>query len=228
MHPIGNTTDRYFHPRKSGKQGLKYSTADFAVQPAHTIYRARAVKCKVGHIEWLIAIAGYAAVSQRDHLIFPDTQLFCVVPEIVNEKAWRKTVETRLHGRMRGEQVAGPRCAERQFKGLLVMDHEVAGALKDCKSCMTLVEMAYRAINSHHFQQPPAPDAKSDFLLQTNLLTATIKLTGDAPVARIVQRVVAVEQKQRAPAYRHMPDTQVQQPSWKFDGSTQPLSLVIS
>src|SRR5208283_2366947 len=90
------------------------------------------------------------------------------------------------------EYVSRARAVQRGRKTLTCADHEAANSFQRGEGRMSLVKVADPAIDFELFQQPPSPDSKRDLLLQAQLRTAAIKLTGDPAIGRCVERVVAI------------------------------------
>ena len=119
-----------------------------------------------------------------------------------------EAVETRCHGDMGGEEIAGARDGESQRECLAAVHHEAAGALQHREGGMSLVKMADLGVETKGAQQPPSADAQHQLLRQAELRTATVELASDAAVGGQIGRVVPIQQIELHAPDLHLPGAQ--------------------
>ena len=96
------------------------------------------------------------------------------------------------------------RCQGRP-EGLPRLLHEAAGALKDDKGRMPLVQVADVRFQFQGLEEPPSADAEEYLLGEPELLALSVKLARDPPMGGEVGRVVAVEEVEPRVAHPDLP-----------------------
>ena len=95
--------------------------------------------------------------------------LLGISTKILRNERWIETVKAGSHGRVRGEEVAGPSCSQCHLERLPGFFHESSGSLQHREGGVTFIQVTDFGFKSERSEQPPAADSEQQFLLETQL-----------------------------------------------------------
>jgi len=136
-----------------------------------------------------------------------------------------KAVEAGGHRSVGGEQVAWPGGGQRHVERLRRLFHQAESALEHGKGSVAFVQVAHFGADPERYQQSPPADAEEQFLSETQLGPAAVKLTGDPPPSGDVGGVVAVEQVQLHSADLDLPGPKPYRITRQHDLQPQPFAV---
>lgn len=88
--------------------------------------------------------------------------------------------------------------------------------------------MTHATVPSEPVQKPPAANAQRDLLLEAQLGSTTVQLTGDTSITGVIEQVIAIEQQQGTATDLCVPGSQVQCTTGLLGADAHPLTLVIA
>ncbi len=189
-----------------GPQRVPHLARHLAVAAADGVGSAAHAQRRLGHAERGLGL-GADIVAEGEQLLGGEAQLAGQAADGVLDLARRVGVVARGHGRVGGEDGAGPgaiqRLGQRDAVGLAV----AAGQLQRGQGGVALVEVDHPGLVAHRPQRPDPPDAEQRVLGQPGLGIAVIEAAGDPAVHGVVVATVGVEQEQRDPPDVDAPDT---------------------
>ena len=133
---------------------------------------------------------------------------FGISAEVLLDQRGSKTVKTRGHRRVGGEEIARSCDRQRHFEGLPCLFHEIAGTLQDGERRVPFVQVTNLRLNPERAEQSPSADPEQQFLLQAQFRPAPVELAGNSSMSGKVRRVIAVQQVKLHPADLDLPGAQ--------------------
>jgi hypothetical protein len=126
--------------------------------------------------------------------------------EVLLDQAPAEPVVTGGHGRVRCEDGHRRHPAQRLLKPDPLGHHLRADHLQRGESAVAFVEMEHPRDDAERLQGPQAADAQEQLLADSHAGVAAVKPRGELAVLGGVRLDVGIEQQQRVPADRHLPD----------------------
>ena len=144
-------------------------------------------------------------MPERDQVVDLHAHLVGPPAEVLVHELEREAVDARRHGRVGGEDAAGPHRLDRLGVGQALVDHELADALEAEEAGVALVGVEHLRLDAHGLQRPHAADAEQDLLAQPVLGVAAVEAVGDLADLVGVLVDVGVEEVQRHPSRARLP-----------------------
>ena len=175
MYTVGNVAHVHFFREVTFPDGSKHLLGNLSVQPAYTVHFLRSVAGEYGHAETLALVAG--VVAAEVHEVVPsDAHTGRITAHVLAEETF---VEVVVAGRNRSVYGVQRRGAY-QLDGLVVGQtfgyYVVADALYVNQRCVAFVTVIYVFLDTQLLQGKDTADTEQDFLLQTVIPVAAVKL----------------------------------------------------
>lgn len=100
-------------------------------------------------------------------------------------QVWREAVKASFYRRVGGKEVACPRDGQRRFEGLTAPLFETTRALQHGERRMPVIQVTDFGLDAECGEQPPTADPERQFLQQTLVWPAPVKLAGDGTAWRL-------------------------------------------
>ena len=203
VYTVGDVAHVHFFREVTFPDGSKHLLGNLSVQPAYTVHFLRSVTGEYGHAEAFALVAG--VVAAEVHEVVPsDTHTGGITAHVLAEETFVEVVVTGRNRSVYGVQRRGAY----QLDGLVVgqtFGYVVADALYVNQRCVAFVAVIYVFLDTQLLQGKDTANTEQDFLLQTVLPIAAVKLVSDGTVELAVHLVVRIEQIKGNTAYVHSP-----------------------
>src|SRR5208283_1950676 len=131
--------------------------------------------------------------------------LLRITVEVLLDERRSETVKPGGHCRVGGKEIPRSRGGQRHFKRLRVLLHETAGTLQNGKGRMTFIQVTDVRLEAECGEQSPTSNPKQQLLLEAQLRSTAIQLTGNPAMSREVRRVIALQQVKFHPTDLDLP-----------------------
>ena len=112
-----------------------------------------------------------------------------------------------------------------EIEWLLVVRHVGSRSLQHREGCVTFVQVADLRLQAYGSQESPASYSKDELLLQPQVRTAAVQLTGDGAMRRDIRGIVGVQEIQLHSADLHLPGANPEFGAGEIDGEAKPFTV---
>ena len=165
-----------------------------------------------GHAEALALVVGPLAAQGEEGLPL-DAQLLRPWPEIFLHQLEPEALVARRHRSVRGENIRWPDRLHGLGEGEGLLYHDLADALEGQESRMPLVHVRDHDVHAEGAEGSDAAHSQEDFLAHAGLGVAAVQSGGDRPVLGRVLLDIGIEEEERGPADRNLPDLRGHRPA---------------
>ncbi len=215
VHAVGHRRDRHLVGVERGPEPVEHPPADDAVELRHAVGALGQPQPHHGHVEDAGVAASVGLGAERQDALGRDAGQRVVAAEVLRDEVAREAVDAGGDGRVRGEERAGSNRLDGGLERESLLVHELADALDAEEPGVPLVRVEHLRLRAAG-QRGVRPDrldaahAEQELLEQPVLAAAAVQPVRDVALGGFVVLDVGVQEQQRHPADRGLPDLRVQ------------------